>query len=76
VALYIDDHKIKIYDSLIHFQYVYYDGLNEITINVLKELRSMEKLSDDHPDCELIYPEGRINSDCGPLSILFAKLIF
>ena len=32
----------------------------------------MEKLS----DCELIHPEGQINSDCSPLSILFAELLF
>ena len=40
------------------------------------ELRSMKKLSDDYPDCELIHPEGQIYSDCGPLSILFAELFF
>jgi hypothetical protein len=52
---------------------------NYCTHNPLKELRSMKKLSDDHPDCELIHPEGQINliqNDCGPLSILFAELFF
>ena len=58
VALNIDDNKIKIYDFLINIEYVYYAGLKEIMINVLKELRSMKTLSDDHPDCELIHPEG------------------
>jgi Ulp1 family protease len=76
VALNIDDNKMKIYDSLINIEYVYYPGLKESMINVLKKLRSMKKLSDDHPDCELIHPECQINSDCGPLSILFAELFF
>jgi hypothetical protein len=76
MALYIDDNKIKIYDSLINIQYVYYTGLKVIMINVLKALRSMYKLSDNHSDCELIHPEGQINSDFGPLSILFAELFF
>ena len=76
VALYIDDNKIKIYDSLINSEYIYYDGVKQIMMNVLKELRSIKKLSADHPDCEVIHPEGQINSDCGPLTILFAELFF
>ena len=76
MTLNIDDNKMKIYDSLINIEYIYYAGLKEIMINVLKELRSMKKLSDDHPDCELIHPEGQIKSDCGTLSILFEELFF
>jgi hypothetical protein len=54
MTLNIDDNKMKIYDSLINIEYIYYAGLKEIMINVLKELRSMKKSSYDHPDCELI----------------------